>query len=220
MIIFWRVTLLAGCLMLTACSSTTVNRSWKSTEFTARINTPYIIGISKDELKRRVFEDRFSDKLSKYGVRGIASYKDLATSKETDKKVIAQKAAANGADSVLMVRVINERTEQVVEPGKITSTSSGPYYAGESYRSRGDYYPEAHYHDYGNYYAQSSQTIYEPPRVTNFKIVTLEANLYDAKSAKMIWSAQLDLVDDAPADKLLQDFINTAIEDMHSKGLF
>lgn len=213
-------TLLASCLILTACSSTTVNRSWKSPDFTTRINTPYVIGISKDELKRRVFEDNFSDKLSKYGVHGIASYKDLATSKETDKKVIAQKVTANGADSVLIVRVINERTEQVVEPGKITSTSSGPYYAGESYRSRGDYYPEAHYHDYGNYYAQSSQTIYEPPRVTNFKIDTLEANLYDAKSAKMIWSAQLDLVDDAPTDKLLQDFINTAIEDMRSKGLF
>ena len=216
---FGRFVFLGACFLLTACSSTTVNRSWKSPDFTARINKPYIIGISKDDIKRRVFEDRFREALSKYGVQGIASYKDLSASRETDKTVIAQKAAANGADSVLMVRVINERTEQVIEPGKATTTVSGPIYSSD-YKRRRDYTPEDHYHDYGNYYARSYETIYEPPTVSNFQVDTMEANLYDAKTAKMIWSAQLELVADAPVDSLLQDFLDTAIKDMRSKGLF
>lgn len=214
----WSV-FIAGSLLLTACSSTTVNRSWKSPDFTAQISRTYIIGISKDEIKRRVFEDRFSEKLSKYGVQGVASYKDLAHSKETDKKAIAQKAKANGVDSILMVRVINERTEQIVSPAKISSTTTGPNY-NDRYYQRRDYRPDDHYHDYGNYYSRSTETVYQPATVTDLKIETLEANLYDAKSAKMVWSAQLDLWVDGSADKLLQDFINTAVADMRSKGLF
>ena len=214
----WLV-LLGSCFLLTTCSSTTVNRSWKSSDFTARINKPYIIGISKDDIKRRVFEDRFREALSKYGVQGIVSYRDLSASREADKKMIAQKAAVNGADSVLMVRVINERTEQVVVPGKSTTTVSAPVYT-RDYQRRRDYTPEDHYHDYGNYYARSYATVYEPPSVSSYQVDTMEANLYDAKTAKMIWSAQLELVADAPVDSLLQDFLDTAIKDMRSKGLF
>jgi hypothetical protein len=213
----WLV-ILGNCFLLTACSSTTVTRSWKSSDFTARIHQPYIIGISKDDIKRRVFEDRFRESLSKYGVQGIVSYKDLSASRETDKKIIAQKVASNGADSVLMVRIINQRTEQVVTPGRATTTVSGPIYSNDNYPRR-DYTPEDHYHDYGNYYARSYETVYEPPSVSNYQVDTIEANLYDARTAKMIWSAQLELVADAPADSLLQDFLDTVIQDMRSKGL-
>lgn len=208
-----------GSLLLAGCSSTTVSRSWKSPDFTAQINRTYIIGISKDELKRRVFEDSFSEKLSKYGVMGIASYRDLPPSKETDKNTIARKAKDNRVDSILMVRVINERTEQIVTPARISSTTTGPMYNDRYNRNR-DYRPDNHYYDYGNYYSRSTETIYEPATTTDIKIETLEANLYDAQSAKMVWSAQLELFVDGSADKLLQDFINTAVADMRSKGLF
>jgi len=216
---FGWLALLVSCFLSTACSSTTVIRSWKSADFTEPINKPYIIGISKDDIKRRVFEDRFREALSKYGVNGIVSYKDLSASRETDKKMIAQKVASNGADSVLMVRVINERTEQVVVPGKATTTVSGPIYSNNYERNR-DYTPEDHYHDYGNYYARSYETVYEPPSVSNYQVDTIEANLYEAKTSKMIWSAQLELTDNASFDSLLQDFLDTTIQDMRGKGLF
>lgn len=213
------IALFTGCLLLSACANTTVSRSWKSPDFTAHINKTYIIGISKDELKRRVFEDSFSEKLSKYGVQGVASYKDLPQSKETDKTAIARKVKINNVDSVLMVRIINERTEQVVTPARISSTTTAPNYSDRYNRNR-DYRPADHYYDYGSYYSRSTETVYEPSRVTDIKIETIEANLYDAKSAKMVWSAQLELFVDGSADRLLKDFINTAVADMRSKGLF
>lgn len=196
-------------LMIAGCSSTVVTGSWKDPNFNGQVKKVYVIGIAKQETTRRIFEDEFRNQLATYGVTGLSSYSDLPTSDKVDKEVIAAKVRDNGADSVLLARAIGKRTEEVVNPGRVTSIDYGP---------RG-YYPDPYYRNYGNYYARSRDIVYQPATVSQFEVVTIEANLYNAANAELIWSAQLETIVEDNLGKLLADFIETVTKDLKAKGL-
>jgi hypothetical protein len=200
-----------GAVLLAGCSSTTIDGSWKSPDYTAKVKKVYIIGIAKKDTNRRIFEDEFDRQLAAHGVTGLSSYKDMPKSEEIDVAQITAYVKMNGADSVLMTNVTGKRTEEVVNPGRISSYGSGPDYG--SRRGRG------YYGNYGSYYNQRRDVVYQPATVTEFQIATVEANLYDAKTTELIWSAQLETVVDNNIEKLLTEFIETVIKDMDSKGL-
>ena len=203
---FLTTLLLVGTL-LAGCSSTTFNGAWKNPDYNGKVKKVYIVGIANQETHRRIFEDDFNQQLSDHGVTCLSSYKDLPTSKEIDEFKIAQNVSANGADSVLMVHVTGKRTEEVVNPGRITTYDGGRYYERPYYRN------------YGSYYNQRREVIYEPATITQFNVATVEANLYDTKTKEMIWSAQLETVIDGNIQKLLKDFAKTVIKDMARKGV-
>lgn len=197
--------------VLSGCSSTYVTGSWKNPDYTGKVKKVYIIGIAKQDTVRRIFEEDMRQQLSSYGVSGIASYNDLKEKK--DKAFIKNKASSAGADSVMVTRAIGKRTEQVVNPGRISTYDYGPRY------SRGGYYPEPYYRNYGNYYSRSYDTVYEPATVTNFEIISIEANLYDLATEELIWGAQLETVVDNNIDKLVSDFVKEVSKDLKEKGL-
>ncbi len=203
---FWTTLLLAG-VLFAGCSSTTLNGAWKNPDYNSKVKKVYIVGIANQEIHRRIFEDDLNQQLADHGVTGISSYKDLPISKEIDEFKIAQNIKTNGADSVLMVHATGKRTEEVVNPGRITTYDGGRYYERPYYRN------------YGSYYNQRREVIYEPATITQFEIVTVEANLYDTKTKDMIWSAQLETVIDGNLQKLLKDFVKTVIKDLDSKGV-
>lgn len=205
--------LVAAGMVLGACSSTSITGSWKNPDFTGKVEQVYVIGIAKQETTRRIFEDEFSKQLAVLGVTGMPSYTDLKINEETNQDLIAAKIKANGADSVLMARAVSSRTEQVVNPGYVSGPAYGPGYAGRGY------YPDPYYRHYGGYYARSYDIVYQPATVSEFQIVTIEANLYSAASGELIWSAQLETVVEANLSSLINDFIKVVTRDLREKGL-
>lgn len=203
---------LAG-LILSGCSSTTLTGSWSNPEYTGRLSNIYVVGVSRQETRRRIFEDAFGEQLLRYGMRSIPSYRDLPEAESADRKVIDAKVLANGADAVLLTRILDQRTEKVVTPGRISGYRTVPGYG---YRG---YAPLPHYYRYDSYYDRRYEMIYEPATVTRFKVLTLESNLYAAATGELIWSAQLESVVDGSMQKLIQDFVQTVTKDLRSKGL-
>ena len=150
-------------LMTSGCSSTVMTGSWKAPNFNGQVKKVYVIGIAKQDTARRIFEDDFRTQLATYGVTGISSYNELPTSQEINKEVIAAKASANGADAIMIARTIGKRTEEVVNPGQITSYPRPVSRYGYDGR-RGGYFPDPYYRNYGSYYSQSRNIIYQPVR--------------------------------------------------------
>jgi hypothetical protein len=200
-------------LIAFGCSSSYLTGSWKNPEYTGQVKKVYIVGIAKQDTVRRIFEEDMRQQLSTYGVSGIASYHDLGAKAEKDKAIIKNKASSAGADSVMVTRAVGKRTEQVVNPGRVTTYDYGPRY------SRGGYYPDPYYRNYGSYYSRSYDTVYEPATITDFEVITLEANLYDLSSEELIWGAQLETVVDNNMDKLVSDFVKQITKDLKEKGL-
>jgi hypothetical protein len=199
--------------MLVGCSSTTLTGSWSDPEYSKPVNKVYIVGVSKQETQRRIFEDEFGTELQMYGIRTVSSYKDLKNATQAELDEILNKVQQNQADALLVTRIIDKRTEEVVNPGRVTRYPSRPYYG---YR---DYYPRPYYRNYYDYYPRRYETVYEPATVSKFKVVTLESNLYDAGTGNLIWSAQLETVIDGPVQKMIREFIEVVTKDLVDQGV-
>jgi len=191
--------------------------SWSDPAFTKKVNNVYIIGISKDETRRRIFEDTFGRQLSSKGIKTFSSYRDLPSNQDTDREAIIQRMTEEGCDSVLLTKLIDTRSETVTSPGRVSGYSSGGYYGGRggyrgSYRGGGGW---------GGYYGNGRRTdvVYQPPTSTEFVIATVESVLYDLKTEEMIWSGQLETVIEGTFEKMVQDFVKTVSKDLTEKGL-
>jgi len=206
--------LLFSGLAMAACSGPEMTGSWTSSDFKGPIKKVYIVGIAKREMNRRVFEDAFSNQLFKMGVSTEASYRDISTSQEVNKDILAQKMTKKGCDTVLLTRLIGQRKETVVTPGRVYGYSAGPYYGGY-----GSYARPAYYNSWGNYYGQPYNVVYEPATSTEFVVLTLESVMYELKTEQLIWSAQYETVVEGGLDKMVQDYVKAASKDLKDKGL-
>lgn len=204
-------------LLVAACSSTTMSGSWSDPAFTKKAKNVYIIGISKDETRRRIFEDTFGRQLTSQGIKTFSSYRDLPNNQEADREAIAQRMTEVGCDSVIITQLIDTRKETVTSPGRVSGYSSGPYYGGR--RGGGYYGGGGRYNNWGSYYGRRTDIVYEPPTSTEFVIATVESVMYDLKSEEMIWSGQLETVIEGSFDKMVQDFVNTVSKDLTEKGI-
>lgn len=201
---------------LSACSSTTLSGSWKSPDYRGQIRKPYIIGVAKNEMTRRLFEDQFAQELQGYGINAMSSYKDLSDIQNAGKDVIDVRVKKNGADSVLITRMTGKRTEETVTPGRITGYETGPRYG---YPRPTPYAPAPYYRSMGSYYDRRYEATYEPATITQYQVATIEANLYEAGSGNLIWSAELETVIEGNTQKLVTDFIKTVTGDLRQQGL-
>lgn len=195
-------------LLIAACSSTTMSGSWSDPAFTKQVKNVYIIGMTKKDTSRRIFEDTFGRQLASKGIKTVSSYTDLPDSTTPDREAIIQRMTAEGCDSVLLTKLVDSRTETVTSPGHVSGYNSGPYYG-----RRGGY------NNWGSYYGRRSDVVYTPPTSTEFVILTIESVLYDLKTEEMIWSAQLETVVEGNLEKMVQDFAETVSKDLTEKGI-
>jgi len=200
-------------LAMIACSSSgpEMTGSWTNSDFKGPVKKVYIVGIAKSEMNRRVFEDAFSNKLFKMGISTEASYRDIDTVQEVNKDILAQKMVKKGCDSILLTRLIGQRTETVVTD---YGYSPGPYYGGY-----GGYARPAHYNSWGNYYSHPYNVVYAPVITNELVVLTVESVMYDLKTEKLIWSAQYETVVEGGLDKMVQDYVEAASKDIKDKGL-
>lgn len=200
-------------ITMAACSGPVMTGSWTSSDFKGPIKRVYIVGITKNEMHRRVFEDSFSNQLFSMGVSTQASYRDFMTIEEVNKEALAKKMADNGCDSVLLTRLIGQRKETVVTSASAYGFSPGPYYGGY-----GRYARPGHYNSWGNYFGQPYNVIYEPATTTELVILTVESVMYDLQTEQLIWSGQLETVVEEDLDKMMQAYVKAASKDLKRKG--
>lgn len=149
-----------------------------------------------------------------HGITTVSSYKDLKKMDEAEQDVIMQKVIANGADALLMTRILGKRTEEVVNPGRVSA------YSGHDYYGHGSYYPRPYYRHYGDYYDRRYEMTYEPASISRFQVITLESNLYEAGTGELIWSAQLETVMEGTIQKMISDYIKVVTKDLVDQGVF
>ena len=98
--------LLTFTALFAACSSTTPTGTWRDPEFRGKIHKVYIVGVTSKDINRYQFEDAVSHELQTRGVTAIPSYREGDFPVDLDELKIADHAFANGADTVLVARVL------------------------------------------------------------------------------------------------------------------
>lgn len=201
-------------LVMVACASSNMTGSWTNSDFQGPIEKVYVVGIAKNEMNRRVFEDAFSNQFFREGISSAASYRDITFSSEINKEDVAQKMAEHGCDSVVLTRLIGQRTELVTTPASGAVYISGPYYGGY-----GRYNRPGHYGSWGNYYGHRQVVAYTPTTTTERVIVTVESVMYDLKSEELIWSAQYETAVEGSIDEMIGAYVKEVAKDLKNKKI-
>ncbi len=189
-------------LMLAACATTTAVLEWQDETYTGgRFHNVLIIGISKNHLTRRVFEDSFVKELRLQNVNAVSSATvmpgDIKFSPQTINAAIARK----DFDGVLITHLVGVREEEVYYPPTYTPVFD-PYYG--------------HLHPY---YSHVYDYVYEPGYYTRYKVVKLETNLYESATGKLVWSMQSETIDPADKVKVINAQIRIVMEHLRNRNL-
>ncbi|MCK5360931.1 MAG: hypothetical protein KAJ95_09920, partial [Gammaproteobacteria bacterium] len=134
-------------LSLTACSTTSLVNRWNDPEFKGPpLKKILVIGIIKDDIKRRSFEQEFTKLISGKDLTGVASYTMLPDLQSAgDKEDILAVVDKVGADGVMVITLQGISKEQREVPPSV------------------DYVPTMGY-GYGmySYYGMRHTAVYNP----------------------------------------------------------
>lgn len=187
-----RLLLLVASLVLGACSTVSITNEWRDPSWPGPPATSVVVvGISRSDTMRRVFEDTFSHQLQAAGVQAAPSYTQIPPG-NSGAVQLRDLVKANGAQAVLVTRV--QRVEQ-----KISVTPSGPAY--------GPFWGW-----YGGAWANT-------PDVNQYDLVTVETSVWDARSEKLVWTATTQAVGTKDITKATTQLAETLIPKLKSEGL-
>lgn len=190
------LTALLGALALAACASPgMVVGTWKAKDYHKQLAKVLVIGLTKKQGLRRAFEDTLASKLRAKGVDAVPSigivHLGHTLDRQTVKADIEAAVKKRHFDNVLVTHLINVHHQTTYIPP-------------------GDY-PK--YSFYGTIMTVYS-SVYTPGYLVNSTVVSLQTDLYDTVSEKMVWSMTSQSFD----PKTAQDIINT-LSDYIVKGL-
>jgi hypothetical protein len=178
-------------LMLAGCADTSIKKQWKSPAHTGGpVQKVAIVAVDNRGLVRQGFENRFARALGANGGDSVVSHEVMGLEEMKADKTAAAKAMKDaGADSVLIVRLVDQVSynRQVRATPALfaeTITGVGGYYGWY------DYYSVA-FMDMGTVWSSTTQEVY------------LDTTLYSLEGQRL-WSALTKTTVKETADRLVE----------------
>lgn len=192
-----RTTVTICLLLLTSCSATTMSAVWKDPNYQGgKLKKVLVVGVAKDDVIRRLFEDEFTRRLKAHGTDAYPSYSIIPSTEMLDEDAVNAKIANLGMDAIFVTRFVNKKKESVYTPG--TTYYSGGWY---NWYSRG----------YG--YATS------PGYYSEYEVISLSTNIYDTQTGEMIWSGLSDTVTGGSAEVEIRELIDVITKSLTENKL-
>jgi hypothetical protein len=170
--------------LLCSCASTSLKQTWKSPEYQkGPVNKVAAVAVDDRGMVRQAFENRFVSQLEKHGTSALTTFNLLSPAEiKADKAAAVERLQAAGADSVLIVRLVDSAFSY--SEVHVGNSNWGPY------DTWYDYFALAY--GIGPSYGSLEQT------------TCLETSLFELKSGKRIWSGLTDTVSKYNTDRLAE----------------
>jgi len=179
--------------LLAGCASVELASSWKDPAFAGPApRNVLVMGVSRTDTNRRLFEDNFSQSLRAAGLGAVPGYTLIPENGAISNDRVRQAVAKAGADAVMVTRV--QRVEKHVDVSP--SYAPGPYY--------------------GGFYSWYGTTWGSAPTVSQYDVFTLETTLWDLKTQKVVWSGTSKVVDPGDMPTLTGELSKVLIEKMRA----
>lgn len=203
--------LLASCfaVLLGACATTSMLSSWMDPESAGKkMGKVLVIGIGKNQVVRRQFEDGFARELSSKGVQAMPSYQALPDASQISEESVAPLVAQNQITHVLVTRLVDRKTVSTYVPPTTTAYATGfP-----------SYYP-SYYGSWYGYYNTGYTTVSSPGYSYETEYVNLETNVYEIGSRKLVWTGLTETELGGQVDAQIGEFIQLLTATMQKDKL-
>ena len=175
-----------------SCQSTRISEVWTpKTPHSGTFKRLMIVALAPTPGARVQYENDFVDKLSNVHVLAIASSNVVADVAEINRKTVEAWMQEFRLDGVIVTRVIDvERQTEYIPP----NYTMGGWY--------------------GAWAVPTS-----PGRVVESTTISLETDLFDAKTEKLVYSAVTKTFDPSSRSKAIHDVIDALAKDMTKRGL-
>lgn len=198
---------LAGAL-LTSCSSTSMVSHWRDPGYSGgKMQKVLVMGVAANPSMRRQFEDSFSKVLTRRKIQTVSSYVPFPEAASITKEDVERYAQTEGITQILVARIVDKQTVQEYVPPSVTTYGGYGGYPGYY----GGWYP---------YYSTSYSTVVTPGYTYERTIVTVETNVYDVKTAKMIWNGMSNTELGSTVQSHINDYIDTVVSYMAQDKMF
>jgi hypothetical protein len=183
--------------VLMGCAATKVTSTWKDEAYQKKPHKVLTVAILKSNTNRLTLEDEFALQLKQRGLDVAAGHNVLSPKEPPTKDTLAAALRENGYDTLLLVRLLDQRSQQTYVPG-------AAYPVGGAWPG---------------YYGAGYNTMYTPGYVVEDKFAIAEANLYDVATEKLIWTAATETWINSAEPKLIKEYVGLMIRELEKGGM-
>jgi len=180
----------AAILLLGTCAARTkLGDSWKDPDYAAGpIKKVLVVGISSTERGRETFENQFMTTFRNAGIAAEASHTLIPGVEKLTKEIVDAAIEGKGFDSVIVTRMVDLDLNYDRSPGGYNA------------------YPIGFYNSFYGYYGQAWSVVRAPDSVEYKEVYSLETNIYEISSDKLIWTVQSQAVKKESAYEAIKKF--------------
>lgn len=182
-------------LLLSACSTTDVQESWRLPGY--QPNQPQkvlVVAMASKEDLRKVIETSFSTQLEAQGVTAIASFQWLPEGARLNREALQPLVRENGITTVLITSVKDVQKTRAYQPQQDAGPSDGLFRQIDTYYA----YSSSGQHESGSYAA-----------LTDYLI---ETNLFDARNQKLSWSVTTRTSETGSIQKAVSEIVKATLK--------
>ncbi len=201
--------------MVAGCASVSLVDSWKDAGApTKRYQKLLVVGVAEKMQMRQVFEEVFAAEIRKKRVTAIRSYLVMGAGEKPSRASLEEAVQRSGADGVIITRLVSLKRDTQVRTDYIMT-------------DRG--FTNARFHDpvvfpadlYGFYGATVSYATFahQSVDVTMSTVATIETNLFDAGTGRLVWSGTTSAVKPEGIVTVTGELAHVVIRAMAGEGL-
>jgi hypothetical protein len=197
--------LVASC----ASTSTSLKNVWEEPSYAGGpFKRIIVFGLGADGALSHSFEDIFAAELKLRGVEGIPGYTLLAENEKATTENIERAAKTAGADGFLVARLVKADRETRLGAGYMPTVGV----------DQGPGSPAVG--TYNSFYGYYSAAVTYTPLVTyQYEVVTVETELWDARSDKRVWSATSQTFAPGSVTREAPGFARIILDSLAKRGL-
>ncbi len=168
LISFFSVSILT--LIILSCSSSSqftnlyVDDAFKGIQFKKVL----VVGMAKEEWKRKVYENEFRQDLIKHNVEVLTAWQELPKGETISKETFYKYFSDKNIDAVFVVMAAGSKTEETMSRGGSANVYVGFY----------------------GFYVSSASYYYSPVTTSEETVVYMKTNIYETTKGTLIWSVK------------------------------
>ena len=189
--------------LLSACASTKVTAVWRDDAYAGMPRKALVILVTGEPILMRVFEDEFVQQLKARRVEAVPGYSLFPLDKKLEKEEIAAATEKMNADTLFITRLVDKKSYETYYPGSVYATHAGP---------RGYGWHDNYARGYTSYQAT-------PGYVVQQNVLYIETQLYDVKTANLIWSVMTETQAESSVESEVKTFVKVIMKSLTEKRL-
>lgn len=202
------ITKLAGglllCTLVLSCAgATSMIGKWSDPDYTSEpVHKVLVIGLGENESRVRIFEAAMTKDLKARNITVVTGSSIFPVGTPIDTTGGRRWCADNGIELVTVTRLLGISKESEYVPGTSYYVPAPAYYG---------FYP---------YYYNSYAMVSTPGYIREYKVATVETNVYSVKNERLVWSGQSQTVDPASVNQAIDDICTVFVKEMAHSGVF